>query len=131
MPGSKAFGAGFPPSSDPQYRVVNDFAGAYRKAFADPPGEGAGLGRDAVGLIAAALARGATTPRAVAGDLVSLRGYTGVMGVYDFSSADHRGTGVKDRMIWDATGGSLRPVSDMSASGEGARGAATARPARG
>lgn len=77
---------------DPQYKVVTEYAAAYKAKYKQDPSTFAGYAHDAVALMVDAITRaGEADPDAIRDALEKTQGFVGTTGTYSFSPEDHLG----------------------------------------
>jgi branched-chain amino acid transport system substrate-binding protein len=79
------------PKSDPQYAVLKDFDGLFRKEYGRAPIHFGAHAWDAIQLLRAALAKVGPDPARLREELEGTRGFVGAGGIYNFSTGDHNG----------------------------------------
>jgi branched-chain amino acid transport system substrate-binding protein len=82
------------PQSDPQFKVVTDYAAAYQAAFNEKPAAFGGFAYDALFMTIAAIKRAGGTERAkVRDEIEKTESFVGLNGIFTMTPADHMGLG--------------------------------------
>jgi branched-chain amino acid transport system substrate-binding protein len=102
MPATKLMAAGALPDSDLQKKVIVEFIRLYRDVYKYdrqfPINTHSGYAWDAIMIVANAMRKAGTDPKALRTAIEQTKGYVGVSGVYSLTAEDHNGLGV-DSMI--------------------------------
>ena len=98
MPATKLMVADALPASDPQVKVITEFIRLYRDVYKHdkefPINTHSGYAWDAITIVANAMKKAGTDPKALRAALEETKGYVGVSGVYNLTAEDHNGLGV-------------------------------------
>lgn len=105
MPSSKDVVWNDLPANDPQRARNEAFHKRYFERYKQHADFGPPVAYDAVMLVSEAMQKAGTQPAKMRDALESLRGHVGLVGVYDLSKTDHRGTGRKDTVIMQIKNG--------------------------
>jgi branched-chain amino acid transport system substrate-binding protein len=102
MPATKLMAAAALADSDPQKKVIAEFIRLYRDGYKFdrqfPINTHSGYAWDAIMIVANAMGKAGTEPKALRAAIEQTKGYVGVSGVYSLTPEDHNGLGV-DSMI--------------------------------
>ena len=77
--------------SDPQAKLLKDYAVSYKKAYGVEPSTFGGYSYDGFQMIAAALRKGASTPAQIRDGIEKEGRLVGVSGIFNINGADHNG----------------------------------------
>lgn len=91
IPSSKLYVVGELPDSDPQKKVIKNFAVKYEKKYGKQPATFAGNGYDAMNLMIAAIKKGGSDRGKIRDAIESTKDFIGVTAVYTYSPTDHFG----------------------------------------
>ena len=102
MPATKLMVGDALPGSDPQKKVITDFITLYRDVYKYdkefPINTHSGYAWDAITIVANAVKKAGTDPKALRAAIEQTTGYVGVSGVYNLTAEDHNGLDV-DSMV--------------------------------
>jgi branched-chain amino acid transport system substrate-binding protein len=114
MPATKLMLGGALPDSDPQKKVIAEFVHLYSDVYkhdkAFPINTHSGYAWDAISIVANAMKRAGTDPKALRAAIEQTKGYVGVSGVYTLSAEDHNGLGVDSLVMVQVKGGVFVPA---------------------
>jgi branched-chain amino acid transport system substrate-binding protein len=114
MPATKLMAAASLPDSDPQKKVIADFIRLYREEYKFerefPINTHSGYAWDALMLIAGAMKRAGTDPKALRQAIEETRGYVGISGVYNLTAEDHNGLDTDSLIMVQVKGGAFVPA---------------------
>jgi branched-chain amino acid transport system substrate-binding protein len=103
MPATKLMVAADLPDSDPQKQVIQNFIHLYTDVYhfdkQFPINTHSGYAWDAISIVANAMKKAGTDPKALRAAIEATKGYVGVSGVYTLSPEDHNGLGVDSMVI--------------------------------
>ncbi len=103
MPSTKLMAAAQLPDNDPQKQVIQNFIHLYNDVYhldkQFPINTHSGYAWDAITIVANAMRKGGTDPKALRTAIENTRGYVGVSGIYNLSSTDHNGLGPGSMVI--------------------------------
>jgi branched-chain amino acid transport system substrate-binding protein len=95
MPSTKLMAVGQLPDNDPQKKVIQNFIQLYNETYRldkqFPINTHSGYAWDAISIVADALRKAGTDPKALRAAIEGTRGYVGVSGIYNLSPEDHNG----------------------------------------
>lgn len=98
MPATKLMVADGLPASDPQIKVITEFIRLYRDVYKHdkefPINTHSGYAWDAITIVANAMKKAGTDPKALRAAIEETKGYVGISGVYNLTVEDHNGLGV-------------------------------------
>lgn len=98
MPATKLMVADALPASDLQIKVITEFIRLYRDVYKHdkefPINTHSGYAWDAITIVANAMKKAGTDPKALRAAIEETKGYVGVSGVYHLTAEDHNGLGV-------------------------------------
>jgi branched-chain amino acid transport system substrate-binding protein len=98
MPATKLMVADGLPASDPQIKVITEFIRLYRDVYKHdkefPINTHSGYAWDAITIVANAMKKAGTDPKALRAAIEETKGYVGISGVYNLTAEDHNGLGV-------------------------------------
>jgi branched-chain amino acid transport system substrate-binding protein len=112
MPSTKLMVANELPDNDPQKKVILNFIKLYKddyhydKQF--PINTHSGYAWDAIQIVADALRKAGTDPKALRTSIENTRGYVGVSGIYNLSPTDHNGLGPDSMVIIEVKDGKFQ-----------------------
>jgi branched-chain amino acid transport system substrate-binding protein len=102
------------PDSDPQKKVIADFVRLYRDGYKFekefPINTHSGYAWDAIMIIANALRKAGTEPKALRQAIEETKGYVGISGIYSLTAEDHNGLGVDSLVMVQVKGGKFVPA---------------------
>ena len=102
MPATKLMVADALPDADPQKKVIREFVQLYTDAYKYdkefPINTHSGYAWDAITIVANAMKKAGTDPKALRAAIEATKGYVGISGVYNLTAEDHNGLGV-DSMV--------------------------------
>jgi branched-chain amino acid transport system substrate-binding protein len=102
MPATKLMVGDALPNSDPQKKVITEFIHLYRDQYKHdkefPINTHSGYAWDAITIVANAMKKAGTDPKALRAAIEETKGYVGVSGVYTLTAEDHNGLDV-DSMV--------------------------------
>ncbi len=102
MPATKLMVGSALPDSDPQKKVIAEFIHLYRDVYKHdkefPINTHSGYAWDAITIVANAMKKAGTDPKALRAAIEQTKGYVGVSGIYNLTAEDHNGLGV-DSMV--------------------------------
>ncbi len=108
MPATKLMVADELPASDPQQPVIEEFIRLYKEKGYDrefPINTHSGYAWDAIMIVADAMKKAGTEPKALKKAIEETRGYVGVSGTYNLTAEDHNGLGVDSMVIVEVKDG--------------------------
>ena len=95
MPSTKLMVAAQLPDNDPQKQVIQNFIHLYKDVYhydkQFPLNTHSGYAWDAISIVAEAMQKAGTDPKALRTAIENTRGYVGVSGIYNLSPEDHNG----------------------------------------
>ena len=109
MPATKLMAAAQLPDPDPQKKVILEFIKLYKddykydKQF--PINTHSGYAWDAINIVANAMKKAGTDPKALRAAIEGTKGYVGVSGVYNLTPEDHNGLDVDSMVIVEVKDG--------------------------
>jgi branched-chain amino acid transport system substrate-binding protein len=102
MPSTKLMAAAQLPDNDPQKKVIQNFIHLYTDVYhfdkQFPINTHSGYAWDAITIVANAMRKAGTDPKALRAAIENTKGYVGVSGIYNLTPEDHNGLG-PDSMI--------------------------------
>ncbi len=102
MPATKLMVVDSLPDSDPQKKVIREFVQLYTDVYKYdkefPINTHSGYAWDAITIVANAMKKAGTDPKALRAAIEATKGYVGISGVYTLTAEDHNGLGV-DSMV--------------------------------
>ncbi len=102
MPATKLMVGSALPNSDPQKKVIAEFIHLYSDVYKHdkefPINTHSGYAWDAITIVANAMKKAGTDPKALRAAIEQTKGYVGVSGVYNLTAEDHNGLDV-DSMV--------------------------------
>jgi branched-chain amino acid transport system substrate-binding protein len=91
------------PDSDPQKKVIQNFIKLYNDTYhldkQFPINTHSGYAWDAITIVADAMRKAGTDPKALRAAIEGTKGYVGVSGIYTLSPEDHNGLGPDSMVI--------------------------------
>lgn len=103
MPATKLMAAAQLPDSDPQKPVIQKFIHLYNEVYQYnrqfPINTHSGYAWDAIMIVAEALKKAGTDPKALRQAIEETKGYVGISGIYNLSPTDHNGLGEDSLVI--------------------------------
>ncbi len=103
MPATKLMVVNELPDSDPQKKVIQNFIHLYKDVYhydkQFPINTHSGYAWDAITIVADAMRKAGTDPKALRTAIEGTRGYVGVSGVYNLTPEDHNGLGPDSMVI--------------------------------
>lgn len=109
MPSTKLMAAGELAKNDPQKPVIDEFVKLYSEVYKYdrqfPINTHSGYAWDAITIVANAMKKAGTEPKALRAAIEQTRGYVGVSGVYNLTAEDHNGLDVDSMVIVEVRGG--------------------------
>jgi branched-chain amino acid transport system substrate-binding protein len=111
MPATKLMVADELPAGDPQKPVIQEFVRLYREVYKYdrqfPINTHSGYAWDAINIVANAMKKAGTEPKALRDAIEQTKGYVGVSGVYNLTAEDHNGLGVDSMVVVEVKNGSF------------------------
>jgi len=109
MPATKLMVASELPASDPQKPVTQEFVKLYTEIYKYdrqfPINTHSGYAWDAITIVANAMKKAGTEPKALRAAIEQTKGYVGVSGVYNLTAEDHNGLDVDSMVIVEVKNG--------------------------
>jgi branched-chain amino acid transport system substrate-binding protein len=103
MPSTKLMAVSELPDTDPQKKVIENFVHLYKDEYQYdkqfPINTHSGYAWDAITIVANAMRKAGTDPKALRTAIENTRGYVGVSGTYNLSPTDHNGLGPDSMVI--------------------------------
>jgi branched-chain amino acid transport system substrate-binding protein len=103
MPSTKLMAAAQLPDTDPQKKVIQNFIHLYNDVYhydkQFPINTHSGYAWDAITIVANAMQKAGTDPKALRSAIENTKGYVGVSGVYNLTPEDHNGLGPDSMVI--------------------------------
>ncbi|MGB8992906.1 MAG: ABC transporter substrate-binding protein [Desulfobaccales bacterium] len=103
MPATKLMVVNELPANDPQKQVIQNFIHLYKDVYhydkQFPINTHSGYAWDAITIVADAMRKAGTDPKALRTAIEGTRGYVGVSGIYNLSPEDHNGLGPDSMVI--------------------------------
>jgi branched-chain amino acid transport system substrate-binding protein len=103
MPSTKLMAVSELPDTDPQKKVIENFVHLYKDEYQYdkqfPINTHSGYAWDAITIVANAMRKAGTDPKALRSAIENTRGYVGVSGIYNLSATDHNGLGPDSMVI--------------------------------
>jgi branched-chain amino acid transport system substrate-binding protein len=103
MPATKLMAATQLADNDPQKQVIQDFIHLYKDQYKFdqqfPLNTHSGYAWDAIMIVANAMKKAGTDPKALQQAIEQTKGYVGVSGIYNLTPDDHNGLGVDSMII--------------------------------
>lgn len=114
MPATKLMVASSLPDTDPQKKVIAEFIHLYRDVYKHEQqfalNTHSGYAWDAIAIVANAMRKAGTDPKALRAAIEQTRGYVGVSGIYSLTPEDHNGLGVDSMVMIQVKGGKFVPA---------------------
>ena len=114
MPATKLMVGDALPGSDPQKKVITDFINLYRDVYKYdkefPINTHSGYAWDAISIVANAMKKAGTDPKALRAAIEQTKGYVGVSGVYSLTAEDHNGLDVDSMVMVQVKDGKFVPA---------------------
>ena len=114
MPATKLLVGDWLPSTDPQKKVIGEFVHLYRDVYKHdkdfPINTHSGYAWDAITIVANAMKKAGTDPKALRAAIEETKGYVGVSGVYTLTAEDHNGLGVDSMVMVQVKNGKFVPA---------------------
>lgn len=114
MPATKLMVGDFLPNSDPQKRVITEFIHLYRDVYKHdkefPINTHSGYAWDAITIVANAMKKAGTDPKALRAAIEQTKGYVGLSGVYNLTAEDHNGLDVDSMVMVQVKDGKFVPA---------------------
>ena len=114
MPATKLMVAETLPASDPQKKVIGEFVqlyqGVYKYDKEFPINTHSGYAWDAIAIVADAMKKAGTDPKALRAAIEETKGHVGVSGVYNLTAEDHNGLGVDSMVMVQVKNGKFVPA---------------------
>ena len=101
----KFYGAEKLPDSDPQKKVILGYQEAYKKRYGKETNQFGGCALDGFNILVAALKKAGDDKNKLRDAIEQTKGYVGIHGVFNYSSADHGGISKESILMYQATGG--------------------------
>jgi branched-chain amino acid transport system substrate-binding protein len=109
MPATKLMVASELPVTDPQKPVIQEFVKLYTEVYKYdkqfPINTHSGYAWDAITIVANAMKKAGTEPKALRAAIEQTKGYVGVSGVYNLTAEDHNGLDVDSMVIVEVKNG--------------------------
>jgi len=109
MPATKLMVVSELPASDPQKPVIQEFVKLYTEVYKYdkqfPINTHSGYAWDAITIVANAMKKAGTEPKALRDAIEQTKGYVGVSGVYNLTAEDHNGLDVDSMVIVEVKNG--------------------------
>ena len=114
MPATKLMVGAALPGSDPQKKVITDFIALYRDVYKYdkefPINTHSGYAWDAISIVANAMKKAGTDPKALRAAIEQTTGYVGISGVYNLTAEDHNGLDVDSMVMVQVKDGKFVPA---------------------
>lgn len=114
MPATKLMVAAQLPDSDPQKKVITEFVRLYRDVYKYdkefPINTHSGYAWDAITIVANAMKKAGTDPKALRAAIEQTKGYVGISGIYNLTAEDHNGLGVDSLVMVQVKDGKFVPA---------------------
>jgi len=114
MPATKLMVGDALPGSDPQKKVITDFIALYRDVYKYdkefPINTHSGYAWDAISIVANAMKKAGTDPKALRVAIEQTTGYVGISGVYNLTAEDHNGLDVDSMVMVQVKDGKFVPA---------------------
>ena len=112
MPSTKLMVAAELPDTDAQKQVIKNFIQLYTNVYhfdkQFPINTHSGYAWDAITIVADAMRKAGTDPKALRGAIEGTKGYMGVSGIYNLSPEDHNGLGTDSMVIIQVQDGKFK-----------------------
>lgn len=109
MPATKLMVANELPESDPQKPVIQEFVKLYTEVYKYdrqfPINTHSGYAWDAITIVANAMKKAGTEPKALRAAIEQTKGYVGVSGVYNLTAEDHNGLDIDSMVVVEVKNG--------------------------
>ena len=114
MPATKLMVADALPDSDPQKKVITEFIRLYQDVYKYdkqfPINTHSGYAWDAITIVANAMKKAGTDPKALRAAIEETKGYVGISGIYNLTPEDHNGLGVDSMVMVQVKGSKFGPA---------------------
>ena len=114
MPATKLMVGDSLPDTDPQKKVIAEFIHLYRDVYKHdkefPINTHSGYAWDAITIVANAMKKAGTDPKALRAAIEETRGYVGLSGVYNLTAEDHNGLDVDSMVMVQVKNGKFVPA---------------------
>jgi len=114
MPATKLMVGSALPDTDPQKKVIAEFIHLYRDVYKYdkefPINTHSGYAWDAITIVANAMRKAGTDPKALRAAIEQTKGYVGVSGVYNLTAEDHNGLDVDSMVMVQVKDGKFVPA---------------------
>jgi branched-chain amino acid transport system substrate-binding protein len=114
MPATKLMVGDSLPTSDPQKKVITEFIHLYRDVYKHdkefPINTHSGYAWDAITIVANAMKKAGTDPKALRAAIEQTKGYVGLSGVYNLTAEDHNGLDVDSMVMVQVKDGKFVPA---------------------
>jgi branched-chain amino acid transport system substrate-binding protein len=114
MPATKLMVGSALPETDPQKKVIAEFIHLYRDVYKYdkefPINTHSGYAWDAITIVANAMRKAGTDPKALRAAIEQTKGYVGVSGVYNLTAEDHNGLDVDSMVMVQVKDGEFVPA---------------------
>jgi branched-chain amino acid transport system substrate-binding protein len=114
MPATKLMVGSALPDTDPQKKVIAEFIQLYRDVYKYdkefPINTHSGYAWDAIIIVANAMKKAGTDPKALRAAIEQTKGYVGVSGVYNLTAEDHNGLDVDSMVMVQVKDGKFVPA---------------------
>lgn len=114
MPATKLMVGDSLPNSDPQKKVIAEFTHLYRDVYIHdkdfPINTHSGYAWDAITIVANAMKKAGTDPKALRAAIEETKAYVGVSGVYNLTPEDHNGLDVDSLVMVQVKNGTFVPA---------------------
>jgi len=112
MPATKLMAAAELPDKDPQKKVIQEFIKLYKDQYKFdkqfPINTHSGYAWDAIYIVANAMKKAGTDPKALRAAIEGTKGYVGVSGIYNLTPEDHNGLDVDSMVIVQVKDGKFK-----------------------
>jgi branched-chain amino acid transport system substrate-binding protein len=114
MPATKLMLGSALPDTDPQKKVIVEFVRLYRDVYKHdkefPINTHSGYAWDAVNIVANAMKKAGTDPKALRAAIEQTKGHVGVSGIYHLTAEDHNGLDVGSMVMVQVKDGKFGPA---------------------
>jgi branched-chain amino acid transport system substrate-binding protein len=114
MPATKLMVGSALPDSDPQKKVITEFIRLYRDVYKHdkefPINTHSGYAWDAITIVANAMKKAGTDPKALRDAIEQTKGYVGISGIYNLTAEDHNGLVVDSMVMVQVKDGKFVPA---------------------
>jgi len=114
MPATKLMVGDALPEADPQKKVILEFIRLYQDVYKHdkdfPINTHSGYAWDAITIVANAMKKAGTDPKALRAAIEQTKGYVGVSGVYNLTAEDHNGLDVDSMVMVQVKNGKFVPA---------------------